>query len=244
MKGFIKKILFIIAPVLLWGIIIILVDPFCYFNYSMIKKDFKRPAKVLNTLLYNSIDYMKFPCENIIIGDSRAKSLSIKLIDSLTNEKWKQLTANAAKLNEIFDLFYLANERIKLKRVIITINFNMFNEYGYMDRVSGIRKILKNPLMYIYNKNVAEAAYYILKSLIIKKKFNSTPSMSKEEFWKWNISTKATHWYGKYKFPTLLYEKMIELDEFTRKNNIEVILMLAVSLAAAHVAAADLSIPL
>lgn len=226
MKKFLKKIFLIISPIILWGLIIILIDPFCYFDHSIVNKEHKKSSEMLNTLLYRTIDYEKHPCENMLIGDSRTDALPKELIEKLTSKKWKKLNTNAAKLNEIFDLFYMANENLKIKRVIIGINFNMFNEYGYMDRVTGIKKIQENPFMYIYNKDVAEAAYYILNNLISKKSFNSTPLMTKEEFWDWNISTKATHWYGKYKFPNELHKKLIDFDEFTKANNIEVIFII------------------
>lgn len=226
MRKFILKIALIVSPVLLWGLIVALVDPFCYFNNSLINKEAKSSAESLNTLMFRTLDYMKEPSENIILGDSRTKALPIELVSQLTNKKWRKLNTNAAKLNEIFDLFYMANEQLKLKNVIIGINFNMFNEYGYMDRVSGLKKMQNNPLMYLYNKDVAEATYYTIKDLIFRKELKSTPLKSKDEFWKWNVSIKATHWYGRYKFPNTLRSELIEFDKFTKKNNINVIFII------------------
>ena len=226
MKKFLKKILLIVSPIIIWGLVIFAVDPFCYFNHSIVNIDSKKPAEALNTLLYRTLDYMKHPSENMLIGDSRTNALPKDLIEKLTSKKWKKLNTNATKLNEIFDLFYMANDRLKIKNIIIGINFNMFNEYGYMDRVTGLKKIQNNPLMYIYNKDVAEATFYILKGLVTKESFKSVPLMTKDEFWDWNISTKATHWYGKYKFPNELYRELIEFDEFTKKNNINVVFII------------------
>jgi hypothetical protein len=226
MRKFILKIALIVIPVLLWGVIIVVVDPFSYFNHNLVGKDAKKPAESLNTLMYRTLDYMNAPSENMLIGDSRTNALPIDLVSQLTDKSWKKLNTNAAKLNEIFDLFYMANERKKLKNVIIGINFNMFNEYGFMDRVSGLKKMQDNPLMYIYNKDVAEAAYYTMKGFFLNEEFESKPSKSKEEFWKWNVSVKATHWYGRYKFPDTLCSELIAFDEYTQKNDINVVFII------------------
>ncbi len=223
MKSFIKRIFLLSSIIILWGLINILVDPFNYFNFSVVDNNAKKSAELLNTLIYRTMDYLNDPCENILIGDSRTNALSKDIIENLTGEKWKKLNTNAAKLNEIFDLFYMANERMPIKKVIIGINFNMFNEYGFMDRVSGLKKMLDNPLKYIYNKDVTKATYYTLRNLLTGKEVNLTPKMTKEEFWNWNIRTKATHWYGKYKFPNELHNELMEFDEFTEINDIEVI---------------------
>lgn len=226
MKTFIKKGLLLLFPVLLWGLIVVIVDPFNYFSFSLIDNSAKQRAESLNTLMYRTIDYMKDPSENMLIGDSRTNALPVDLLEELTGKNWKKLNTNAAKLNEVFDLFYMANERLKLKSIVIGINFNMFNEFGYMDRVSGLRKVLDNPLMYVYNVDVAEATLFTMKDLITGEYVKTAPDMTKEEFWKWNITTKATHWYGKYKFPDDLYAELIAFDKFTSSNGIEAIFII------------------
>lgn len=226
MNLLIKKILILISPLILWGLVVLLIDPYNYFSISLINDDAKESAKKLNTLMYRTIDYMHYPCENMLIGDSRTNALPIDLVEDLTDKNWKKLNTNAAKLNEIFELFYMANERKPIKNIIIGINFNMFNEYSYADRVSGIKKILDNPLMYLYNKDVAQSTFITIRQLLTNKQFSSTPSMSKEEFWNWNISTKTRHWYERYKFPNNLYQQLIDFDDYTSKNGINVIFII------------------
>ena len=45
--------------------------------------------------------------------------------------------------------------------------------------------------------------------------------MSREEFWRWNIETKAYHWYGKYKYSDKLHNDLLAMDSFTKNNNIK-----------------------
>lgn len=226
MNRFIKKTILLLLPLIIWGVFIYLIDPFNYFGLSLIDNKNKTTAKTINTLLYKTLAYVNNPSENLFIGDSRTNALSTNQIEELTGIEYKKLDTNAAKLNEIFDLFYLANSRLPVKRVVIGINFNMFNKYGYQNRVTGVEQMLKNPLMYLYNIDVAEAAVLTLKSLWFKKETSHKPQMTREEFWQWNLNVKATHWYGKYKFPDELHDQLLAFDKFTSEKGIQAVFII------------------
>ncbi|HKG05244.1 MAG TPA: hypothetical protein VKB19_02240 [Pedobacter sp.] len=226
MKRFLTSAICLSIPFLTWAIVNVIVDPFNYFNIGIFSKDTRASAEGLNQLMYRTIDYVHEPCGNILIGDSRTELLPIKRIEKLTGEKYKKLNTNGTKLNEIFDLFYLAHKREKLKKVVIGVNFNMFNKFGYQDRISGLQRVLDNPLIYIYNKDVAYATYVTIKYLVTKVNVDQKPPMTKEEFWKFTILSKAIDWYGKYEFPAELNKELVEFDNFTHKNNIEVVFII------------------
>ena len=227
MKIFIKKSFLFFIPFLIWGAIVYVIDPFNYFNkIHIINNKAKANAENLNTLLFRTINFINSPSENILIGDSRTDALPYKLIEKLTKKKFKKLNTNATKLNEIFELFYFANNVNKINQVVIGINFNMFNKYSYENRVKSMKRIIKNPLLYIYNKDVAEACFYVIKSQLFNINLNSKPFLNKEEFWEWTIDVKGNHWYGKYEFPNKIYSDLIDFDNFTTKNNIELIFII------------------
>jgi hypothetical protein len=223
MKKFLTTILLFALPLVLWSFIVIAIDPFSYFNISnIIKREIKdKTALGLNDLLYKAIACYHHPSEYILSGDSRVGDLPINEIENISGIKYILLNSDGAKLNEIFDLIYFANGQKKLKHIVVGINFNLFNEFGYADRVTNVKEILKNPLLYIFNKNVAQACYYTLRAAIIGANVTSVPPMSKEEFWKWNLDVRAVYWYGKYKFPQQLYNDLLKLDSFTKANNIK-----------------------
>ena len=151
-----KKSILFSLPIFIWFLIVIFIDPFNYFNFSnIISKEVKeQSSKKVNSLLYNSIDFMNYPNENIIIGDSRIRRLSNERIEEITKNKYYTLHSNAAKLNEIIDLFWLADKEIELKNVMIGINFNLYNKYAYSDRVNDVKYLIKNPLIYVFNKKL------------------------------------------------------------------------------------------
>ena len=111
-----------------------------------------------------------------------------------------------------------ANNKHKIDQVVIGINFSMFNKYSFENRVSSLKKIFKNPFLYIYNKDVLEACYFVLRSYFFNINLDSKPKMNKDQFWKWTIDVKGGHWYGKYDFPENIYADLIEFDNFTKST--------------------------
>jgi hypothetical protein len=227
MVKFLKEFFWLVLPLFIWSLIVYLIDPFNYFNStSLIDITIKENnSQRINGILYKVIDYYHHPCENILIGDSRIGALPITEIEKISELKFKKLVIEAAKLNEIFDLIYLANSRIKLKNVVIGINFTLLNEFSYADRVKNVKEILKNPLRYIFNRNIAESCYYIIKSIMLGENISTKPAVSKDEWWQDIIKVKAFDWYGKFSYSEKLIEGLVTLDKFARENNINLTLI-------------------
>ena len=138
LKILLRKGSFFILPIIAWVCIVIVVDPFNYFNLSKVisQQSKENSAQKLNSLLYNSINFKNHPTNSVIIGDSRIRRLPIQQLKKLTGDDYYTLHSNAAKLNEIIDLFWLTNQYSELENVIIGINFNLYNEYAYANRVA------------------------------------------------------------------------------------------------------------
>lgn len=225
MYRFLKTSILLSIPFLIWTLLVVVVDPFNYFGVSSVFSNETKAmnAEKLNSLLYRSVAFKNSPSPNILVGDSRTDLLPTQDIEKKTGKSFRKLTTNAAKLNEIIELVYFANDYQKLKTVVIGINFNMFNEFGYADRVKDVKEMIDMPTRYVFNSSVAETIYYVVRGALTGKNIVDQPPMTREEFWKWNIDEKATHWYGKYKYPTQLYSDILKLDDFAVNNDITLI---------------------
>ena len=169
LKKIITKFSVFAIPILIWIGLLSIVDPFNYFqlnNFISIKSK-EKTAKKFNSLLYNTIAFKNNPSPNIIIGDSRIKRFPLESIKKLSGDDYFILHSNAAKLNEIIDLFWLTNKKIKLENVIIGINFNLYNEFAYANRVSEVEEMIQNPLLYIFNGNVMEMTFKASPDIIL-----------------------------------------------------------------------------
>jgi len=95
-----------ILPIIAWICIVIIVDPFNYFNVSntISKNENEKSAQQINSLLYNTINFKNNLTNSIIIGDSRIRKLPTEEIKKLTGDDYYAMHSNRAKLNEIIIL--------------------------------------------------------------------------------------------------------------------------------------------
>jgi hypothetical protein len=224
-RRFFKRGLLFAAPVMAWVLAMVVVDPFDYFDVS---HAFPEPAKIanaaaVNSLVFNMLKEVHHPCENLIIGDSRAESLPLERIEKITGQRYFLLSANALKLNESLDLFYFANRTRPVKRAVFTLNFNEYNEYAYADRVTSVESMIHNPLIYLFDRSVAQAAYYVAKASLTRQNVvNSVPPMTPAEFWNYIVSVRGREHYERFRHPDGLQKRIQELASFAKTNGIEV----------------------
>ena len=226
LKILLRKGSVFILPIIAWLCIVVIVDPFNYFNLSntISQHSKEKSAQKLNSLLYNSINFKNHPTNSVIIGDSRIRRLPIQQLKKLTGDNYYTLHSNAAKLNEIIDLFWLTNEHTELENVIIGINFNLYNDYAYANRVADVQEMLRNPFIYIFNWNIAETVYLSLKNEFFG--IHKKNSKKKEKFWEHTITTVATNHYSKYRHPEKTLKRLKEVGDYCLGNNINLNLII------------------
>jgi hypothetical protein len=104
-----------------------------------------------------------------------------------------------------------------VKQAVFTINFNEFNEYAYADRATSVEAMIHNPFIYLFDRSVAQAGYYVVKSFLTHKQgLNSTPPMSEEAWWNYIVTVRGREHYGKYRYPEDLYKRMHEMTDFAK----------------------------
>ena len=221
-----------ILPIIAWICIVIVVDPFNYFNVSNIisEKTKEKSAQQINSLLYNTVNFKNNPTNSIIIGDSRIRKLPTEEIKQLTGDDYYTLYSNAAKLNEIIDLFWFSDsiwfstDSTNLENVIIGINFNLYNQYSYSNRVADVKKLLDNKFIYIFNGSILETVYLALKNEFFG--FKPNKKKSKKESWDHIIKTIAKNHYSKYKHPKETLLRLEKIGVYCKTNNINLILLI------------------
>lgn len=224
------KLLLLSAPLLVCGVFVLYVDPFNYFGMidgiSVTQK--QEIVYRDDRLLWNVIGYARNPSPNIIIGDSRADRISSEHLKEKTGEQYRHLSASACKINEIADLFRFADSRAKLENVYVVLHFNMFNHYAFADRVVGAEVLVRNPLLYVYNRHVIATAYRIFKSVYFAGKASAPKTTgSKDDFWAWSLDTWSNQQYGKWKYPASGYDKLRQMADCCRKEKINLIFIIA-----------------
>ena len=203
-----------------------LVDP---YNMNM-KYDFGLDKKIIsykgNYRLYKLQAFVNAPCENIYLGDSRMDGLNNNRIVSITGEKWFNFAYGAGTAYEIVDSFWFAAERVKMQKVVIGINFNLYNMYNRMNLVNEAKNTLSSQSKYYLSGFVSKMSVYNLVYLLSDKKINMVserPEMDKEQFWQKQLNKTTECFYGRYQYPKDLYDELCKIVEYCQAENIELV---------------------
>jgi len=229
-KEFIKKLTFLLVlPFSLYLLLVVLIDPYNYFNISgTIKDEIKlKTSRKLYYQLWNIIDYKRNPTGNILIGDSKIDRIDIKSVEQTTGRRYYKFSYAAATLPDIIDTFWFASNLTELKNVYIGINFDVYNSYINVNRFSQSQAIIENPLLYSVDKTVLTAMYYNLYSQYIDSGLEiGIPDMERNEFWKSQLNERAPSFYQSYKYPADYYDELKRIAAYCREHKINLVFII------------------
>ncbi len=209
------------------------IDPFEYFNRSSMvsHEDKVRISSRLNYALWKLIHYRRKPSPNILLGDSRMNQLPEKKIKELTGQYYVNMAYGSGTLDEVCSTFWEATSIVPLKSVYIGLNLNLYNSYNSKNRVIGAKAILENPFLYMINRDVLKAIHLILKERIaVDKPDGATsielPDMTQEEFWRYQLDTTTTRYYGNYGRPVLLLKELQKISQYCVDKRINLVFII------------------
>jgi len=220
---FLKKSLLIIIPAVIYCSIMGAVDSFNLFNSKLIPIEIKKKYAPLNYALWQIIDYNKNPVKNILIGDSRIGHLDCTAIEEAAHDQYYNFSLGGGNLQEIIDVFWFAESRIRLKNVYMSVNLEIYNKTNSRDRVEGAISIVSNPLLYFTNFNVLHAAYYDMKEYILtsaEKAAIGTPEMTINDFWNYQVNFAGTRLFSNYQYPDNYYFELSKISKYCKLHNI------------------------
>lgn len=226
MKLLLLKIICISVPFFLWVSLLILVDPYNYFNLShLVSNEVKiNTSANINARLWKALEFKKNPSANILLGDSRTGQIDVISVNHRTGGNYFNFAHGGGSLPEIVSTFNYAKNITKLSNVYIGVNFNLYNEYNSANLFSGAELIANDYKYYLFNKSVAETLFLNLISLQKKQDLKiGIPPMDKEAFWQYSLNYSATYSYQRYKYPSTYYKQLKEIAAYCKLNNINLV---------------------
>ena len=143
---------------------------------------------------YKIFTYFNNPTDNIILG---ASEINIISEHNIPEEGWHSLSYGGAPLQESLRMYWVAQNKHKLKKVIIAPEFIKY--YNAISSTTGdpyyanftwevsqsakAIEIYDNKLDYFVDKYTIESTLQCIKSLVGDKSSRSKPQGSKEDFW-------------------------------------------------------------
>jgi|WetSurMetagenome_2_1015567.scaffolds.fasta_scaffold00011_38 hypothetical protein len=219
-----KTIISIIVAfvILAYVAIVIIIDPYNYFNTRMVSQDVKtRIAFPLNERLSRIIGYKQDPLPNILIGDSRIQNLNVATIKKVTGEDYYNFGYGGCTFPELIDSFWFATKNQKLKNVCIGISFDMYNKYNNTDYFKAALKS-SNFFTYIFNITNFKVIYYIARDFLKGEKTTlGIPKItSMESYWQEKIDEQTGKFYKMYKYPDAFLEDLKKIRAYCDENGI------------------------
>ena len=226
MKKFLIRILIFFIPVVFYFSLVALADPYSFFPESdFISNEAKENVSFkLNYPLYKLIRYSNNPIKNIILGDSRAKSLNVDVITQCSNKEFANLAYGGGSLQEVIDTFWEISKNNTLETVAIGVNFDLYNSTNNFNRVPEAINLKNNFFSYASSKYVFKSIAVISKMKLLNEPFTvGIPEMTNQEFWDYQLNSAANNVYRIYKYPQSYFDELELIKQYCTKNNIELV---------------------
>ena len=230
MRFFIKSLFVFSSPILIWIVLVAFIDPYNYLRNDL--NNIENQSKLdisakINRPLFQLIGYKNHATPGILLGDSRANSLKIDIIQNYSKNKFTNLAYGGGSLQEVINSFWLLSEDNTLKDVYIGINFSIYNQLYNRDRVTEAKSIMENFFSYAFSTYTFESTYLILRSIITGKEIKiGIPDTSKEKFWIYQLDVSAKQHYLKYEYPSNYFRDLVEISKYCNKHGINLVLFI------------------
>jgi hypothetical protein len=224
MKKLSIKALLFALPFLLFFLTIIFTDPYNYFGiFKVIPDNAKEKISYpINTILWKVIQFQRHPSENILLGDSRMHGMDVEKIKQITGEEYFNFGFGGATIAEMYQVFLYATKKVKLKKIYIGLNFNLYNAWNNRDIAQQTIESIDNPFSYFLNLNVCESSYYIISSLFSNKPTDlGNPGKTRAEFWKFQLTEGIKKYYAAYQYSEPYYNMLNFIQHYCKNNNIQ-----------------------
>tara|TARA_Y100000768_G_scaffold279177_1_gene214398 strand:- start:677 stop:1618 length:942 start_codon:yes stop_codon:yes gene_type:complete len=230
MRQFLSKLLIFLSPLIIYFLIVLIIDPFNIFqNYSRNKNSIvKQICNRVNPHLSKLSQFKNNPSEIVFLGDSKVQQLPINRYDTSDQLSKINLSYGGGNIFETIETFNYVVDNFKPKVVIVGVNFHNFNLSYSHNRVKKVAKIFSNPLAYLMSRDVLLFFTVYLKNFFIDGNHAQPKSIKIiNNNDKWNIILQTIDsYYSYYEYPDSIIDKMIYMEDYCKKNNIELVLFI------------------
>ena len=177
-----------------------------------------------NYRLYKMQAFKNNPCSNIYLGDSRMDGLDVKKVEDSSGERWFNFAYGGGTAYEIVDTFWYAAKHEQLNKVVIGINFNLYNGSNRFNLTKEAMETVENPLKYYLSfatlrMSVANLLYKCADINLYAEK----PSMDKDAFWQVQLGKSTERFYGHWYHPDDLQQELKKISDYCSDQGIELV---------------------
>ncbi len=223
MKWFIKHLLIVSSPILLYMVCIVAVDPFNLYDLCDYWDgvDKKYVGLKSNDILYN---YRRLPTnsnEKVLLGDSRMHSLKEEQIANLTGEQYMNYACKGSTIPEIYEIFNALMDRNETSTIVLGLNLELLNEDFNRNRTSQVSKILNNRFLPIFDRSTPAVVYNLLEATYAPKEYYVNKSATaKQKLWA-KVMNKQKTYFDSYNYSQSYVEIIRQIKATCNQKNIK-----------------------
>ncbi len=203
------------------------IDPFGRngrFDFGMKKEPV---SAMLSYQMYKIFRYAKSQEATIVLGDSRSLALKDEYFSAFGMNDVFNFAYGGGTLYEAIDTFWYAVEFGKVEKVVFGIPFSNFDETNCMNRFPEAREVAKNPLSYYLSPLVTKATGMNVLTWLSGHRFvDTTPELSKEDFWVYQLSVATDKRLSTWRRPEVLAFRLEAVRDYCLANEIEVVVFI------------------
>jgi hypothetical protein len=229
MKRLLLRALLLATPFLLLAAFVVVVDPYNYFGVSHAVSEEAKvgTAGKLHYALWKVQKFRQAPTGWVLLGDSRMDAVSAASVSELTGHRYYNFAYGGGTLAEAIETYWIAAQSTRLEEVYLEVGFINFNGSQTMNRVPEARSVLGNPLLYLTNRVVVQAAFLAeFAQLSGRRASLEAPPMDHEAFWRFQIEEAATQVLRGYTYPAAYAEQLERIAADCRRRGTRFVVLI------------------
>lgn len=229
MRRLLGRAAILCLPFILLSALVAVVDPYDRLGISRLVPDsVKLQAAVpLHNPLWKLERFSRAPVGRLILGDSSMASLRPEDIRAVTGQEYFNFAYGGGTLTEAVDTYWFAERRIHLDAVYLGIGLINFNEYQNLDRFTEANAMVENPLKYLTNRVVLEAAFlsaYV--DMTGAPVAIGAPGVSPQAFWRQQLDESLPQLLHEYRYPSEIAGRLEQLAADCRRNGTQLVIVI------------------
>lgn len=232
MKKFLVQVFIFTLPFILACLIIILIDPYNFYNYYKIN-DNNSKLKIINrsyesevrgNVLWKIFEFKRKPFKNIIIGDSQCYDINMTLLNKTSGNEYYNLSIPGANIETKLAFFWFAAAETKLNHVIIQISFQNLSMNRGTNLFHLAQEQMEKPYLYLFNLATLMDSYQNIKFRITKNHQTGPNLLSFPitDYKNRKLNSMLDEMYWGYSYSNSYINELKKIVEFCRFRNISI----------------------
>ncbi len=193
------------------------VDPY-HLTQSVAATPAKRAAALeSNQRLWKLAEFKRAPTPQVLIGDSRMRSLTEAMLSQLTSTPFYNFAYGGGTLADSIETFWFADRCCELKRVIMGVNFDSTNAGKQWNLVRPALTTLESPMQSYLSPVMTAASWSLLAG---GGKSSGKPPVDREAFWKAKIE-EGNRNYQSYVYAEDLMSDLAKIADHCKSKQIQ-----------------------